>query len=171
MRLGKPYGLACHDGAVIRLRPVAFVVAAWILGATTSVGVGLLALTLVGEDLRGDASRPLTADAAVVAEQPSALVPTPTAASSPTPSASATEPTATGDDRRLSSPGGDVVARCTTAGAYLVYWSPGQGFRTDHVNRGPAQIATVSFEGPTSEVRLTITCAGSVPQLEVAHDD
>jgi hypothetical protein len=160
---------------VIRLRPVAFVVAAWILGATTSVGVGLLALSLVGEDLRGDASRPLTADAAAVsdnvAEQPSALVPTTTAASSPTPSASATEPTATGDDRRLSSSGGDVVARCTTSGAYLVYWSPGQGFHTDHVNRGPAQIATVSFEGPNSEVKLTITCAGGVPQLEVAHDD
>jgi hypothetical protein len=170
MGLGPPYGPAWHDVGVIRVRPAAFVVAAWVLGATTSVGVGLLALALVGEDLRGDASRPITADAAVIAE-PSPAPTTAAATSTATPSGSATAPVAIGDDRQLTSSGGDVVARCTTAGAYLVFWTPAQGFRAEHVNRGPAPAATLAFEGLNAEVKLTVTCSGGVPQLQVTHDD
>ena len=166
MWLGIPYGPPWHHGDVIRLRSVAFVAAAWILGAATSVGVGLLALTLVGEDLRGDASRPLTADASVVAGTASTIAPTIVASpTGPTPSTTATIPT--GETRRLSSPGGDVLARCSAAGVYLVYWSPAQGFRTDDVNRGPAPVATLSFERATVETKLKITCVGGVPQLEI----
>jgi hypothetical protein len=158
---------------VIRLRPVAFVVAAWILGATTSIGVGLLALTLVGEDLRGDASRPLTADAAAVVDEPATPAPTtPVASPSASPVTSATEPST--DDRRLTSAGGDVVARCSADGAYLVYWSPAPGYRTDDVIRGPAALAMVQFEGLGVEVKVRVTCAGGIPQPQVVtepHDD
>jgi hypothetical protein len=159
---------------VIRPRAAALSVAAWVLGAATSIGVGLLALALVGEDLRGDASRPLTADAAAVVADPtpSAHPPatTTTAASPTSPGAAATVAGALGDDRRLTSAGGDVVARCTTAGAYLVYWTPAQGFRTDDVQRGPAPVSTLTFEATSAEIKLKITCVGGTPQLEVATD-
>src|SRR4029077_15570713 len=93
------------------------------------------------------------------------------ASATPTsPNAAATPSLAVGEDRRLSSLGGDVVARCEAAGAYLAYWSPAQGFRTDDVKRGPAPVATLTFEGPNIEVTLKVPCAGGVPQLEVVSD-
>ena len=89
--------------------------AAWILGATTSIGVGLLALTLVGEDLRGDASRPLTADATVVADQTSTPAPTTQVASpSAAPVTSTAEP---GTDEAAPPPKGPRVSGSTPPGS------------------------------------------------------
>src|SRR5439155_12282407 len=48
-------------------------------------------------------------------------------------------------DRVLTSTGGTVVARCVDGGAYLVSWSPAQGYRAEEVRRGRAAVARVSF--------------------------
>jgi hypothetical protein len=48
--------------------------------------------------------------------------------------------------------------------AYLILWSPAQGFHADHVVRGPAHTVKVEFESQTQEVSLAVTCVNGVPQ-------
>jgi hypothetical protein len=66
----------------------------------------------------------------------------------------------------LQSPDGSVTAVCQAAGAYLLYWSPDQGFQADDVYRGPAAVTSVIFRGFTSSVGVRVTCVGGSP---VAH--
>jgi hypothetical protein len=85
---------------------------------------------------------------------------------SPQPSVAAS--TSSAAERELFSEGGSVLARCIDGDAYLVAWSPAQGYHTDRVDRGPARTARVEFEGEgedEEEVELTITCVDGVPQV------
>jgi eukaryotic-like serine/threonine-protein kinase len=67
----------------------------------------------------------------------------------------------------LNSAGGSVLAECQGANAYLLAWTPAQGFGVDDVRRGPALTASVTFtNGPSSEVQMQVSCNGGVP---VAH--
>jgi hypothetical protein len=61
---------------------------------------------------------------------------------------------------------GTVMAACQPDGAYLLYWSPDQGFEADDVFRGPAAITSVTFRGPASSVVMRVTCRSGTP---VAH--
>ena len=66
---------------------------------------------------------------------------------------------------------GSVTAVCQRAGAYLLYWSPDQGFHADDVFRGPAAIASVTFEGPVSEVVMRVSCKSGSPVARLSRDD
>ena len=46
----------------------------------------------------------------------------------------------------LTSQGGTVLAECRSAGAYLVSWSPTQGYEATGVIRGPAATTRAIFE-------------------------
>ena len=63
----------------------------------------------------------------------------------------------------LTSAGGEVVASCEAAGAYLISWSPLQGYEADDVNRGPAATARVAFESGTQLVTMVVSCSAGVP--------
>jgi hypothetical protein len=63
----------------------------------------------------------------------------------------------------LTSPGGTLVASCTGARAYLVSWSPQQGFGSTGVVRGPATSARVAFTGGQLTVTMVVSCAAGVP--------
>lgn len=67
----------------------------------------------------------------------------------------------------LASRGGDVVASCQAAGAYLDSWSPAQGFVAGDVRRGPAQAARVTFDpasgSSVSAVTMVVSCSAGVP--------
>jgi serine/threonine-protein kinase len=63
-----------------------------------------------------------------------------------------------------------VVATCQAAGAYLVSWSPQQGYQVDSVSRGPAAAASVHFESTTREVTMTVTCSAGVPSATTNTD-
>jgi serine/threonine-protein kinase len=63
----------------------------------------------------------------------------------------------------LTSVGGTVVARCGTAGAYLVSWSPQQGYEAVGVIRGPAATAQAKFGNGQRVVVMKISCNGAVP--------
>jgi hypothetical protein len=162
-------------------------VVAWLLGAATATGGCLLAVSLLGAGFgvtgnsgqqltTGGVSKALAAaarDSDVAATpSPSARArpltrrpraarptssptptPTPTPASTPTPAQSAT-PAGT----PFSSQGGTVVATCEPAGAYLLTWSPAQGYEVDRVVRGPAAVASVRFETSWTAVTMNITC-------------
>jgi hypothetical protein len=86
---------------------------------------------------------------------------------SPSPDPTSASPTSTpgsGSGSVLTSQGGDVVASCQAAGAYLISWSPQQGYETDDVRRGPAAQALVTFESAANSVVMQVTCQGGVPQ-------
>jgi hypothetical protein len=67
----------------------------------------------------------------------------------------------------LSSVGGSVVARCSarseSATAYLVSWSPAQGYSVDEVKRGPAAEVEITFRSQSKQVNVSIQCSSSGP--------
>jgi hypothetical protein len=63
----------------------------------------------------------------------------------------------------LASAGGTVVARCESTGAYLVSWSPQQGYEVVSVIRGPAAAAQAKFANSQRSVTMKVSCAGGVP--------
>ena len=136
-------------------------VIAWAAGAATAVAIGLFALSTIDFGL---AARP--------AGQPLGQATAPVSSSaSPEPVPEITNAPPTGVERTITSSGGSVVARCTSAGAYLVSWSPAQGYRSDDVRRGPAPIARVGFEGHTRKYVVSVRCMSGVPQGSVTSGD
>jgi hypothetical protein len=67
----------------------------------------------------------------------------------------------------LTSAGGSVLASCGPSGAYLVSWSPQQGYTSDDVVRGPAPVAVAVFLSGRQGVRMAVSCPGSRPALSV----
>jgi hypothetical protein len=63
----------------------------------------------------------------------------------------------------LTSRGGDVVASCLAAGAYLNSWSPLSGYEIGDVRRGPAATARVTFESAAGSVTMVVSCSSGVP--------
>ena len=68
----------------------------------------------------------------------------------------------------LTSLGGSVLAECRPAGAYLVSWSPVQGYQADDAARGPAVTARVVFESSANSVTVTVTCPDGAAGAPVA---
>jgi hypothetical protein len=163
-------------------------VAAWLLGAATATGGCLLAVSLLGDGfgVTGSSGQQLTAagvnralaaaarqsasaraatpsrsaHARPVTRRPRAArpTPTPTPTSTPTP-AQSTTPAGT----PFSSQGGTVVATCESAGAFLLTWSPAQGYQVDRYVQGPAAVASVRFWSISLVVTMNISCQGGTP--------
>jgi len=169
-----------------RVRRVVASGLAWTVGATAAVAVGLIALSLIGPGL---GVRPLDSLATdpggqpVAQDLPTSAVPVPSASrpaasgrqtpkpgTTPNPgtsiSATRSDPSPSADMARLlSSPGGNVFAQCTAGGAYLVSWSPAQGYRIGDVRRGPAAVAHVAFSSRRDVVTVWVDCfSGGLPQ-------
>ncbi len=153
---------------------------AWLLGVVAATGGSLAAVSLIGQSLAAPPTQQLTVSAVNhalasggqdperPAAQPSRGARHRHAAGTPSASASASAP-ATSAGTLLSSPGGSVLAGCAESGAYLISWSPQQGYAADSVVRGPAATARVVFLAGSAGVRLTVTCAGQVPTAMVSQ--
>jgi hypothetical protein len=164
-------------------------VGAWLLGAAAATSGSMIAVNQLAHGLLGPQTQQLTqanlsanpnADADRSAPSPTASGPTDPssrrsaaagkrshvksarsgAAPSPSPSLIGTT---------LQTPGGSVTAVCEAAGAYLQYWSAGQGFKADDWNRGPAAVASVIFRGATSSIGVRVSCVGGKPVAHVSH--
>lgn len=162
-----------------KLRRVVASVAAWIVGATAAVGVGLLALSVVRGGLDDQKPASLTPESvAELASSAAGPTPGPTrsggdgdhgreredhASSSPAPGDH-------GEEKVLTSPGGTAVATCGSRGAYLVSWSPAQGYRVHEVHRGPDSSAKVEFESSSRKISLIVRCVGGVPQADIRQE-
>jgi len=176
-------------------------VGAWVIGATTATALCMLAVSFIDRDMTTNRGPVLSGDdvARSLAEPPSSAVGsgpqttpapnTPTAAGVPgtapdtaanqlsntAPGSSASAPhapsTAASSVRVLSSPGGTVSARCEGTQAYLISWSPGQGYRVAGSQRGPARVATVVFAGQTSSISLRVRCSNGIPTPSTGGDD
>jgi len=110
---------------------------------------------------RPAATSPAASQAAPAPPAPSA----PAAAPAAAPAVPATTPSA---GTVLTSLGGSVLAECRPAGAYLVSWSPVQGYQADDVARGPAATARVVFESSANTVTVTVTCPDGATGAPVA---
>jgi hypothetical protein len=146
-------------------------VGAWLLGAGAATGGSLLAVSLIGKGMTEFPGQPMAALATVTAgtyessAAPKSPSPSPVPRrthpshhTSPTP-----QPPPTPDGTVLTSAGGEVVASCPQTGAYLMSWSPQQGYAVGTVERGPAAMARVSFALGNSVVTMEITCQGGTP--------
>jgi len=110
---------------------------------------------------RPAATSPAASQAAPAPPAPSATAAAPAAA----PAVPAASPSA---GTILTSMGGSVLAECRSAGAYLVSWSPVQGYQADDVTRGPAATARVVFESSANSVTVTVTCPHGATGAPVA---
>jgi hypothetical protein len=72
-------------------------------------------------------------------------------------------PSGQADGTVLTSAGGNVVASCQASGAYLISWSPSQGYEVSGVNRGPASAAQVTFYSSSNRVTMVVSCSTGVP--------
>jgi hypothetical protein len=157
-------------------------VAAWLLGASAATGGSLVAVSLLGQSLAAPPTQQLTVAAvnralASDSKQPAAA---PTAgpsrspghgktraraAASPStaPASPSAAPGAAAGGTLLTSSGGSVVAACGSSGAYLISWSPQQGYLAEDVIRGPAPLARVTFLAGPSGVTMSVSCNASTP--------
>jgi serine/threonine-protein kinase len=156
---------------------------AWLLGASAATGGSLLAVSALGQSIAPAPSQQLTpagvshalaSERLEVASSSSPLQPPvsssatpmkrhpkkrPTAPATPSPPAPSPQATTT----VMTSVGGTVVAGCQSSGAYLVSWSPAQGYQVQTVVRGPAATAKASFAGARKLVTMAVTCPGGSP--------
>lgn len=154
----------CHSGGVNLSRGrVLTAIIAWLAGAVTASAVGLFALSSIDFGLADHpTSQPLG----------SPVEASPEASSEPTqPLVESTTPVVKTVERTIFSKGGTVVARCSPSGAYLVSWSPAQGFHAEDVRRGPAGSARVAFESTARKYLITVRCVEGVPRGIVSRDE
>ena len=160
-------------------------VGAWLLGAAAATGGSLLAVSALGQGLAPAPSQQLTVAAvnhaleSEAAEATRSAPPVPPASpsatplaprhkkSSPKPSVPPPTPAPQPVTTDLTSTGGSVVAGCQPAGAYLVSWSPAQGYEVARAIRGPAATAKVAFADSRRLITMTIVCRGGVSSASI----
>jgi hypothetical protein len=169
---------------VVTVRRLLPSVLAWTVGAVAAVGVGMLAVSLIGDGLSTRTGQPLTSDA-IARESPSASAPrqsppsvsvsagreTGSKLAPSTRSTGPPTPAARPISRPITTSGGTAIVRCTGGLAYLVSWSPREGYTYDNVDRGPAQRVRVRFRSDEDKVDIRVTCPQGVPRAEVDSDD
>jgi hypothetical protein len=167
---------------------------AWLLGAATATTGSMIAVnelahglldaqaqaqplggTTVNADFEPRANS--TGSASAVSDPPAGRANTPAVkvahSATPSPNAAATgSPPPNSGGTLLESSAGSVMATCESAGAYLLYWSPDQGYEADDVFRGPAAVASVLFQSTTTSIVMRVSCSGGTPIAHVyqGHD-
>ncbi|MGW7272252.1 hypothetical protein ACWGH5_17195 [Streptomyces sp. NPDC054864] len=158
----------------------AVVTAAWVAVGTAAGALG--AWQLATSDSGGGAahSRPLDEGAVERALAATSASPrTSSRPTSPTPSPSATPSKTPPDRSTLRFTGGTATVECRDDGtAYLVSWSPADGFHIDDdVERGPAAVARLEAEpsdddDERDDLPYEIRCGeGGEPRARVVADD
>ncbi|GAB3800647.1 hypothetical protein [Micromonospora zhanjiangensis] len=74
-------------------------------------------------------------------------------------------------ENSFTTPGGSVVARCAGGQAYLVSWSPTPGYHAEHVARGPAVVARLTFEAGRRHLNVEVRCVAGAPQATTDRRD
>jgi hypothetical protein len=93
--------------------------------------------------------------------------PTGSASATPSPSPSPSPTQSTPPPTVLTSQGGSVVAQCLPGGAYLLSWSPTQGYEAGQVLRGPAPTVQVAFQSYANTVTMVVSCSTGVPTATI----
>lgn len=161
-------------------------VAAWLIGASAATGGSLLAASVLGQGLApggGEQQSVTTVNRALAkeaAERAAAMPrhtvspkaahrrppPRPARHRPPSPAARPSappHPPGAAAGTVLTSEGGTLVASCAGTRAYVVSWSPQQGFASTAVIRGPAASARVAFTDGQVTVTMVVSCDAGVP--------
>src|SRR2546430_3767176 len=154
---------------------------AWLLGAAAATAGGLYVVSELGDPISASPASQQSSVAAAAQAQAQASQAAANLSSSPAQRSqgstggksgtSGAGPGGSGASGRtastggtvLSSSGGTVVAQCATAGAFLLSWSPQQGFTASSVARGPATTARVVFTTAASAGTMAVSRAGWGP--------
>lgn len=162
-------------------RPAVLSVAAWLLGAGAAITIGMQSLSAIGADLAVDTAQPLPADPVGPMEPVEPVAPTaparggPDAGPAPSPTRSTRSPQASTPARAagrvVSTTGGTAIVRCQGDRAYLVSWSPHQGYRTTGITRGPAETVRVTFSSEDHKVEVEVGCVAGAPRPRVELED
>jgi hypothetical protein len=152
---------------------------AWVLGAVTATAGSMIAVSQLAHGLLGPQTQQLGGatvsadlDAGTGSSSPlptatsmaPASRPAPKHSHSASPAAVPTQaPPRNPAGTLLESGDGSVMASCQSGGAYLLYWSPDQGFQAEDVFRGPAEVTSVTFRGPSGSVVIRVTCPAGTP--------
>jgi hypothetical protein len=161
----------------VRAPRVVIGVGAWLLGAAAAITGGLYVVSELGHGISASpaSQQPSVAAAGQVQAGQGASLPSSSPAQGSQRSTGGKSGaggagtgggsggTASTGGTVLSSSGGTVVAQCATAGAFLLSWSPQQGFTASSVARGPAATARVVFSAAASTVTMAVSCATGVP--------
>jgi len=145
-------------------------VAAWVLFAVASVGVGFGAAGLVGDPFTdGGVTAPAASGSG---DGPGTS--TPTSSTSPTPSASPSSTTSTVADvqRSVTTRGGFVSGTCRS-GLVRLSASPALGWEVDDLDDEPERQARVRFErvdDGDGRVEVQASCVGGTPHFAVEDD-
>jgi uncharacterized membrane protein YgcG len=146
----------------------------WLAGAALAAAGAAVVISLLGTDLFGGSSRPLTQGevAQRLAANSSATSPTGPTTQPPGqhPSSSPPVPAA----RRITFPtaAGSVTASCSGGLATLNSWSiTTPGYEGDGYLQGPARAAWIRFKSGSAEQTVTVTCRGGVPQHVISKHD
>ena len=155
---------------MLRVRSLAASTIAWTVGAVSSVGIGLVALTMIGTGFGDGPSQPLSPNAV---DQPAPGVsgsvdPSPSASGNAAPAA---KPTSSATVHTVSTTGGNAFVQCVQSGAYLYGWAAAPGYHIDDLRRGPAAVVRITFENTLHEVTVTARCTGDTVQPIVQNDD
>ncbi len=110
-------------------------------------------------------TRPAAASPSAAAPATAEVTPSATPAASRAPASPS--PTAPGGTV-LTSQGGTVLAECRLAGAYLVSWTPTQGYEATSVIRGPAATGRVVFVSDANSVTMLVSCPDGASGAPVA---
>jgi hypothetical protein len=144
--------------------------AAWTAGAVVAVSVGVLALSAIGDGWASGAPQPLLPAGAgagngtgtgQLGASPSG---SPASAAAPRTKTKTRAPVP--QSRTVAGSGGTVDAQCAGSAAYLVSWSPAQGYEVGDVHRGPGRVAWVKFSRPGRESTLVVRCVDGIPQAD-----
>jgi hypothetical protein len=142
---------------------------AWLLGAAAATSGSLLVVSELGEGIAASPGQQQSAAPVLNQAQASHVLPSSSPRSrsqggtSRTGGAGRTGGTSATSGTVLTSSGGTVVARCATAGALLLSWSPQQGFQAGSVVRGPAATTRVVFTATASTVTMAVSCSRGMP--------
>lgn len=155
----------------MRTRPL-IATGAWLLGAAAATAGSLLVVSELGEGIAASPGQQQSAAPVLNQAQASHVLPSSsprsrsqggTSRTGGTGGTRGTGGTSATSSTVLTSSGGTVVARCATAGALLLSWSPQQGFQAGSVVRGPAATTRVVFTATASTVTMAVSCSRGMP--------
>jgi len=147
---------------------------AWAAAAVTAITSGMAAISAVGTGITDRDTKPMTPHEVAVALAAPAAAPDPSPSPPrPSPPAPRPAPTVTVTEKittavtNLASEAGDIVARCDHGSAYLVSWTPRQGYSVGDSHRAPPGEVFVEFRSYARQITMTVTCYGTRPNAIV----
>src|SRR6185437_13877228 len=143
----------------------------WLAGAALAAAGAAVAISLLGTDLFGGSSQPLTQ--AEVTQRLAAQGTTTSPAIQPPGGAHGSSSPATAG-RRTTFPtaAGVVSASCSSGLATLTTWQiTTPGYEADGYSRGPARTAWIKFKSGTTEQTVTVSCPGGIPHHVISNHD